>query len=119
MLINFTRMRTWRNELNVNNVVVCLSIVLVILDRGSDKDHYQRMYNFMETARPSVYVSTTKEGVRRVQKGNYAFLMESSSIEYYLERDCDLTQIGGLLDHKSYGIALQPGKLLQKQRIYG
>ena len=42
----------------------------------------------------------------------YAFLTESSSIEYVVERKCDLTQIGGLLDSKSYGIALPPGECL-------
>ncbi|ROT79787.1 putative glutamate receptor ionotropic, kainate 2 [Penaeus vannamei] len=41
--------------------------------------------------------------------GLYAYLMESTSIEYVVERQCDLTQIGGLLDSKSYGIALPPG----------
>ncbi|XP_037086487.1 glutamate receptor ionotropic, kainate 2-like isoform X2 [Pollicipes pollicipes] len=77
--------------------------------RDSSKEHYRRMYNFMETARPSVYVDSSDAGVERVKKGKYAFLMESAGIEYVLERNCELTQIGGLLDHKSYGIALQPG----------
>ncbi|GIY31918.1 glutamate receptor ionotropic, kainate 2 [Caerostris extrusa] len=35
--------------------------------------------------------------------------MESTSIEYFTERDCDLTMIGGLLDSKGYGIATPPG----------
>ena len=70
------------------------------------------MYSFMESARPSVYVGSSDEGVERVKKseGLYAYLMESTGIEYVLERNCELTQIGGLLDHKSYGIALQPGE---------
>ena len=42
----------------------------------------------------------------------YAFLMESTTIEYNIERECDTTQIGGLLDSKGYGIALPPGKYL-------
>ena len=41
--------------------------------------------------------------------GMYAFLMESTTIEYNIERECDTTQIGGLLDSKGYGIALPPG----------
>ena len=40
--------------------------------------------------------------------GKYAFLMESTSVEYVIERNCQLTQIGGLLDSKGYGIALPP-----------
>ncbi|KAF2352922.1 Ionotropic glutamate receptor [Trinorchestia longiramus] len=72
---------------------------------------YQRMFSFMESQRPSVYTSSNEEGVERVVKsaGKYAFLMESSSIEYITERHCQLTQVGGLLDSKSYGIALPPG----------
>ncbi|KAK7071641.1 hypothetical protein SK128_027199 [Halocaridina rubra] len=72
---------------------------------------YQRMFSFMESQNPSVYTKTNEEGVKRVQKGDgqYAYMMESSSIEYITERYCDLTQVGGPLDSKSYGIALPPG----------
>lgn len=45
-------------------------------------------------------------GIERVLKGGYAFLMESSQIEYFKNQNCNLTQIGGLLDSKSYGIAM-------------
>lgn len=43
-----------------------------------------------------------------LQKGKnlYAFLMESTTLEYNVERKCDLMQIGGWLDYKSYGIAM-------------
>ncbi|XP_064079193.1 glutamate receptor ionotropic, kainate 2-like isoform X3 [Macrobrachium nipponense] len=72
---------------------------------------YQRMFSFMESQTPSVYTKNNDEGVKRVQKsdGLYAYMMESSSIEYITERYCDLTQVGGPLDSKSYGIALPPG----------
>lgn len=33
--------------------------------------------------------------------------MESSSIEYMIERNCEVTQVGGLLDDKGYGIAMR------------
>lgn len=36
--------------------------------------------------------------------------MESTSIEYVTERNCDLTQVGGMLDTKGYGIATPPSK---------
>ena len=36
--------------------------------------------------------------------------MESSTIEYITNLNCNLTQIGGLLDAKGYGIATQKGK---------
>lgn len=70
-----------------------------------------RMWTFMETTRPSVFVKSNMEGVERVQRSNgqYAFLMESTSIEFFVERRCDLTQIGGMMDSKGYGIAMRPG----------
>lgn len=60
------------------------------------------MWSAMEAQRPSVFTSSNDEGVDRVikGKGGYAFLMESTSIEYVIERNCDLTQIGGMLDSK-------------------
>lgn len=65
----------------------------------------------MESARPSVFTTSNNEGVERVLKGKrgYAFLMESTSIEYQVERNCELQQIGGLLDSKGYGIAMPMG----------
>ncbi|XP_071450570.1 glutamate receptor ionotropic, kainate 2 isoform X3 [Hetaerina americana] len=78
--------------------------------RDSNFSTYQRMWSFMESARPSVFASSNIEGVDRVVKGkgSYAFLMESTSIEYVIERNCELTQVGGLLDSKGYGIAMPP-----------
>ncbi|KAL3227154.1 hypothetical protein MRX96_048813 [Rhipicephalus microplus] len=54
-------------------------------------------------------VSSVTEGVERVERGGYAFLMESTSIEYVVRRRCQLKQIGGLLDSKGYGIATPHG----------
>ncbi|XP_076391786.1 kainate-type ionotropic glutamate receptor subunit 1D isoform X3 [Megachile rotundata] len=78
--------------------------------RDSNFSTYQRMWSFMDSAKPSVFTTSNVEGVDRVikGKGSYAFLMESTSIEYVIERNCDLTQVGGLLDSKGYGIAMPP-----------
>lgn len=61
----------------------------------------------------SVFTTSNVEGVNKVvkEKGSYAFLMESTSIEYVIERNCELTQVGGLLDSKGYGIAMPPSML--------
>lgn len=53
----------------------------------------------------SNFVSSNAQGKERVARGNYAFLMESAAIEYIVERNCNLTQIGSNLDSKGYGIA--------------
>ena len=51
---------------------------------------------------PDVMVSGNDEGIARVveSEGKYAFFMESSSIQYIIERNCEITQIGGTLDTK-------------------
>ncbi|XP_025422232.1 glutamate receptor ionotropic, kainate 2-like isoform X3 [Sipha flava] len=69
---------------------------------------YQRMWSVMESSNPTVFTKSNQEGVDRVLKGKgrYAFLMESSSIEYQTERNCNLMQIGNTLDSKGYGIAM-------------
>ncbi|CAH1126003.1 unnamed protein product [Ceutorhynchus assimilis] len=78
--------------------------------RDSNFSTYQRMWAFMESQRPSVFTSSNLEGVEQVVKGkgSYAFLMESTTIEYIIERNCELTQVGGMLDSKGYGIAMPP-----------
>lgn len=54
----------------------------------------------MESKKPPVFVKSYEEGIDRVLQGNYAFLMESTMLDYAVQRDCNLTQIGGLLDSK-------------------
>lgn len=51
------------------------------------------------------------EGIRRVYSGeeDYAFLMESKSIDYETERKCNLTTVGKPLDDKNYGIGMRKG----------
>ncbi|XP_037081492.1 LOW QUALITY PROTEIN: glutamate receptor ionotropic, kainate 2-like [Pollicipes pollicipes] len=75
--------------------------------RGSRISPFDKMWSFMESQEPSVF-EKTRDGINRVSTaaGKYAYFMESSTIEYTIERRCDLTQVGGLLDNKGYGIAV-------------
>ncbi|XP_028034359.1 glutamate receptor ionotropic, kainate 2 isoform X2 [Bombyx mandarina] len=77
--------------------------------RDSNIDIYKRMWQQMSTASPPALVSSYEEGVRKVLTENYAFLMESTMLDHRVQRDCNLTQIGGLLDSKGYGIATWKG----------
>uniref|UniRef100_A0A8D8YFR0 Glutamate receptor ionotropic, kainate 2 n=1 Tax=Cacopsylla melanoneura TaxID=428564 RepID=A0A8D8YFR0_9HEMI len=77
--------------------------------RDSKIEIYQKMWRYMESKRPSVFVPDYEEGVKRVLEGDYAFLMESTMLDYEVQRNCNLTQIGGLLDSKGYGIATPIG----------
>ncbi|XP_055300709.1 glutamate receptor ionotropic, kainate 2-like isoform X1 [Sitodiplosis mosellana] len=75
--------------------------------RDSDHPTYRSMYRYME--RHPELLMDNAAGVKMAsdKEQDYAFLMESSSIEYVIERNCDVTQIGGLLDDKGYGIAMK------------
>ncbi|CAJ1062595.1 glutamate receptor ionotropic%2C kainate 5 isoform X2 [Xyrichtys novacula] len=70
---------------------------------------YQRMWNYMNSKQPSVFVKSTEEGIARVVNSKYAFLMESTMNEYHRGLNCNLTKIGGLLDTKGYGIGMPLG----------
>jgi len=77
--------------------------------KDSEIDIYQRIWRNMDQNR-NAFTKTYMEGVDRVLKedGGYAFFMESTKVDYIVERMCELTQVGGLLDNKSYGIGLPP-----------
>ncbi|XP_018340936.1 PREDICTED: glutamate receptor ionotropic, kainate 2-like isoform X2 [Trachymyrmex septentrionalis] len=68
---------------------------------------YGEMHKYMMENENEVLVATNEAGLQKVQTDDYAFLMESASIEYMTERYCDVTQVGGLLDEKGYGIAMK------------
>lgn len=77
------------------------------------------MWNYMQE-NPDVMVATNEQGVDRVMSNteDYAFLMESTSISYEVQRKCDLTQVGGLLDSKGYGIAMRKSKFYKNCTIF-
>ena len=70
------------------------------------------MWSYMDQT-SGIWSSSNQEGVERVLKedGQYAFMMESTVVDYVVERQCELTQVGGLLDNKGYGIGLPPSKI--------
>ncbi|XP_022613138.1 glutamate receptor ionotropic, kainate 5-like [Seriola dumerili] len=80
---------------------------------------YQRMWNYMYSKQPSVFVKSTEEGIARVLNSKYAFLMESTMNEYYRSLNCNLTQIGGLLDTKGYGIGMPLGSPFRDEITLG
>uniref|UniRef100_A0A914H070 Uncharacterized protein n=1 Tax=Globodera rostochiensis TaxID=31243 RepID=A0A914H070_GLORO len=74
---------------------------------------YERMWSIMQSTTPTVFVNSSREGIARVKAGNYAYMMESTMLEYWIGEDCQLQTIGGLLDSKGYGIALPKGSPLR------
>ncbi|XP_021473335.2 glutamate receptor ionotropic, kainate 4 isoform X1 [Oncorhynchus mykiss] len=83
--------------------------------QNSQYQTYQRMWNFMHAKQTSVFVKSTEEGIDRVLKSNYAYLLESTMNEYYRQRNCNLTQIGGMLDTKGYGIGMPLGSVYRDE----
>uniref|UniRef100_A0A8C5EAW5 Glutamate receptor 1-like n=1 Tax=Gouania willdenowi TaxID=441366 RepID=A0A8C5EAW5_GOUWI len=94
------------------------------LDGGSTKEFFRRskiavfekMWSYMRSTDPSVFVKNTNEGVIRVRKakGKYAYLLESSMNEYIEQRKpCDTMKVGGNLDSKGYGVATPKGSPLR------
>ncbi|KAK3544947.1 hypothetical protein QTP86_029196, partial [Hemibagrus guttatus] len=70
---------------------------------------YDKMWEFMNSRRQSVMVKSVEEGIQRVLTSDYAFLMESTTIEFVTQRNCNLTQVGGLIDSKAYGVGTPMG----------
>lgn len=62
------------------------------------------------SSKPSALVKNNEEGIQRTLTADYALLMESTAIEYITQRNCNLTQIGGLIDSKVYGIGTPMGE---------
>ena len=85
--------------------------------QGSSIETFKKMWNFMSNTQPSVFVNNTPHGIERVKEGKYAFLLESTMNEYTTRRDCELMQVGGLLDTKGYGIGVPQGKNLCTKSI--
>ncbi|KAL4230944.1 Glutamate receptor 2 [Mactra antiquata] len=93
-----------------------------ILDSGSTKAFFQqskfpvheRMWAYMQSASPSVFVGDNKEGIKKVRNENYAFLIESTTNEYInMRKPCNTMKVGPNLDSKGYGIATPIGSDLR------
>lgn len=71
--------------------------------RTSTMEPFQTMWEYMSgPERELIMMGSNTEGIEKVIEtdGKYAFMMESSSIQYIIERNCLVTQIGGNLDNK-------------------
>ncbi|XP_078279411.1 glutamate receptor ionotropic, kainate 3-like isoform X2 [Rhinoraja longicauda] len=81
----------------------------MIFFKRSKISTFDKMWAFMSSRQQTALVKSNEEGIQRVLAANYAFLMESTTIEYVMQRNCNLTQIGGHIDSKGYGIGTPLG----------
>lgn len=84
--------------------------MLILIQQKSKISTYEKMWAFMSSRKNTALVKNNREGIQRVLTTDYALLMESTSIEYISQRNCNLTQIGGLIDSKGYGVGTPIGK---------
>lgn len=71
----------------------------------------------MASTEPSVFVKGNEQGVAmvRAKNGKYAFLAESTTIDYMNQRKpCDTMKVGNNLDTKGYGVATPLGSDLRQ-----
>lgn len=71
---------------------------------------FEKMWAFMSSKPSSSLVKSIDDGIQRVMKSDYALITESTTIDYITRRNCNLTQVGGLIDSKGYGIGTPLGK---------
>ncbi|XP_052810419.1 glutamate receptor ionotropic, kainate 2-like isoform X2 [Mya arenaria] len=77
--------------------------------QNSNLSTYKRMNSYFEANADKVLVNNNGEGFKRVMEENYAYIAESTTIDYKIQRNCELMQIGSNLDSKGYGIAAPKG----------
>ena len=90
----------YQHPQNIRYGCVKSGSTITFFKNSKERSTFKKMYDKM------IFLNYNNEGIAAVESGNFAFFMESTSIEYTIERNCNLTQIGGLLDSKGYGIAL-------------
>ncbi|KAL4233054.1 hypothetical protein ACF0H5_007740 [Mactra antiquata] len=88
----------------------------------SDIPTYKRMWAYMSANPDTAFVDTNDEGYSKVLSSDYAYIGESITLDYQVQRKCDLTQVGGLLDSKGFGIAFPKDSpwtdLISREIIY-
>ncbi|XP_036340677.1 glutamate receptor ionotropic, kainate 1-like [Rhagoletis pomonella] len=74
----------------------------------SNESEYRLAWNKMVAMKPDAFTSNNREGVDRVKRsrGRYAYLLETTTLQYYLNLNCELKQIGEPFNEKHYGIAV-------------
>uniref|UniRef100_A0A1I8J506 PBPe domain-containing protein n=1 Tax=Macrostomum lignano TaxID=282301 RepID=A0A1I8J506_9PLAT len=91
-------------------------------------------YNFFKNSEISVYktmwesmsgwaktnesfMSKTSEGIEKVRRGGYAYILESTFNTYYRERDCSLMQVGTIFNPMSYAFGVNHGNVGLRDRL--
>lgn len=87
------------------NCFNCFSLSLSLFPQNSIDLNERRIYNVLTSHKSAKLVANNLIGINQVLQGSYAFLMESSTLTYYTNRHCNLTQLVNILTGNGYGIA--------------
>ena len=80
--------------------------------RSSQLPIYQQIYAGLENSRSMYKPKDQKEAVDMVREseGTYSFFFEEPTLEYIIQRQCDLKKIGGSIGPmRSFAIGLSKG----------
>uniref|UniRef100_A0A8C1WLA9 Si:ch211-251b21.1 n=1 Tax=Cyprinus carpio TaxID=7962 RepID=A0A8C1WLA9_CYPCA len=80
--------------------------------KNSNNPTYHRIYEHIKKAQS--YSLNAEEGFRKAQKGNYAFIGESVSLDLAVARYCNLTRAPEIIGMRGYSIAAPLGSPLVK-----
>jgi glutamate receptor, ionotropic, invertebrate len=75
--------------------------------KQSDIPLHQNIFKYMKD-NPTMMMGK-EEGLEKAKAEKYAYISESSTIEYYEQRHCQIAHVGDKLDEKGYGIAMKKG----------
>ena len=76
----------------------------------SNNSVYREMWNHMKTYSQYLLTETNEEGINRVRKENYAYILPTTIAEYIVRRrPCDLMVIDNFLMREGFGLAVPFG----------
>lgn len=95
-------------------MLTCSNNPFFLLRKESKHPIFENMYKVLQ-AHPEFLAEDNDQGLSRVfswkPDRNYAYFMESTSLEYYTERNCTVVKIGENIDERDYAIGMRKSKL--------
>ncbi len=104
-----------REVLSVRDLLNHPTLKYGTLDRGiirrafrlSNVSLYRDMWTYMKDNHDAVMTTSNDDGIERVRKENYAFIIPNSIAEYIIRRKpCDLEMVDSFLLKAGYGLAV-------------
>lgn len=92
--------------------------VLVRAFKRTNVSLYKMMWRQMQRFDPSVFTPTNEEGIERLRRQNYAFILPHTIAEYVsLREPCDLVTVGRFLMHRGYALAVRKESPLLRRQL--